>query len=144
MGWEEGGWDGRRVGGMGGGWVGWEEGGWDGRRVGGMGGGWVGWEEGGWDGRRVGGMGGGWVGWEEVGGMGRGWMGWEDKPPYRCFGEMFMEQWQQCQIMDPQLVPSRSAILLTVTSHVCRVGKMPSRKADQLTDSSGTVHGYRS
>ena len=91
-----------------------------------MGGGWVGWEEGGWDGRRVGGMGRGCVGWEE------------DKPPYRCFGEeMFMEQSGH----GSQLVPSRSAILLTVTSHACRVGKMLSRKANQLTDSSG---GYRS
>ena len=27
-----------------------------------------------------------------------------------------MEQWQQFQLMDPQLVPSRGAILLTMTS----------------------------
>ena len=71
-----------------------------------------------------------------------------DKPPYRPFGvavtthvkEMFMEQRQQFQVMVLQLVPSRGAILLTVTK---KVGKMPSREANQLTmDSRGTVHGW--
>ena len=49
----------------------------------------------------------------------------EDEPPYRhCVAacgtyrveETFMEQWQQFQVMAPQLVPSRGTILLTVTS----------------------------
>ena len=51
-----------------------------------------------------------------------------------------MEQWQQFQVMALQLVPSRGTILSTMTS---QVGKMLSRKADQLTlDSRGTVYGY--
>ena len=74
----------------------------------------------------------------------------EDRPTYRQFEvavttwgsykapttyveEMFMEQWQRFQVMTPQLVPT---ILSTMTSQ----GKMPSRKADQLTmDNRHTV-----
>ena len=49
-----------------------------------------------------------------------------------------MEQWQQYQVMAPQLVLSTDPILLTMTS----LAKMAFRKADQLTsDSRGTVHG---
>ena len=74
-----------------------------------------------------------------VNGLGGG--GWmvgrkEDKPLYRHFGVaghvegIFMEQWQQFQVMAPQLVPSSSAILLTMT---LQSWQNALQKADQLT-----------
>ena len=70
----------------------------------------------------------------------------EDKLPYRHFGVAVWDSYKahtmlrRCSwrngsssrsCMAPQLLPSRGAILLTVTYH--RVGKMAFRKADQLT-----------